>query len=171
MNTCREIIFLALMLSILPGCSHSSDKTNDKSTDRTSQCDYATRGELDTKVHKSDDSSLNSYLLICALDINVPLVDESKQSIKQRNRKKLKIADFLMTQKLDLDYVDDTGSTLLMVLVISDTPHDWKLRAAEALLQKGADIQIKNKYGKTALDLAEFTANAQLIDLLSKNRK
>ncbi len=169
MNTYHNILSIALILCVLPGCSYSAGEKKPLISDRDSQCDYAMRGELDINAYKSGDSKFNSHLLNCALAIIVPLPAESKALVQDRTEKKLEIAGFLIEQNLDVEYKDETGSTLLMVLIISYMPSDWKLKAAEILLLKGADIDAKNSYGKTALDLAEFSGDPKMIELLNEH--
>ncbi len=151
MNIYHNILLIALALCILPRCSYCSDEEKSPTSHQENQCDYAMRGELDINTHKLDDYEFNSYLLNCAIAIIVPLPDESKVSIQDRIEKKLKISDLLIAQNLDVNFKDETGTTLLMAVIISYMPHDWKSQAAEILLTTGVDIETKNIYGKPAL--------------------
>ena len=40
---------------------------------------------------------------------------------------------------------------------------------AELLVKSGADVNAKNSYGATALSLAQYTQNRELIDMLKKS--
>lgn len=168
MNIYHNILPIALALCILPGCSHSSDEEKSLISNREDQCDYAMRGELDINKDKSENSERNSYLFNCSIAIVVPLPNESKTSVHERTEKKLKIANFLITKNLDVSFKDETDTNLLMAVIISYMPRDWKLQAAEILLAKGVDIEAKNIYGKTALDLAKFSGDSKMIDFLSE---
>lgn len=168
MNIYHNILPIALALYILPGCSYSSDEEKSSVNHREEQCGYAMQGELDINTHKLDDPESNSYLLNCAIAIIVSLPNESKASVQNRTERKLKVADFLIAQNLDVNFKDETGTTLLMAAIISYMPRDWKLKAAEILLLKGIDIEAKNIYGKTAFDLAKFSGDSKMIDFLDE---
>jgi ankyrin repeat protein len=155
------------MLYILPGCSFSSDEGNIPIGDRGSLCDSAMQGELKIKKYRLDNANLNSYMLNCALAVIVSYPDESKESVQVRREKKLQIADYLLAQDLNPNYKDESGGTLLMAVIISFMPDNWKLKAAEALLLKGVNIDTTNMYGKTAYDLAKFSGDPMMLNLIN----
>jgi hypothetical protein len=167
MNISHKILLTALILSISPGCSYSSNERVSLVSNWKSLCGHAMQGELEIDKHGINDPKFNSYLFNCAIAIIVPLPNESQSSVKKRMNKKLKVADALMEKNIDVEYKDETGTTLLMSVIISHMPRSWKLKTAENLLIKGANIGAKNSYGKTAFDLAKFSEDSKMLSLLN----
>jgi ankyrin repeat protein len=61
-----------------------------------------------------------------------------------------------------------SGSTALMLSVGNDDSHYEKV---ELLLAKGADVELKNKEGHTAIMIARKVGSDTLVRLLEKKRK
>lgn len=173
MNIYRNILPVTLILSLLSGCSYANNEKEPIVGDLDNQCFQVREGagEFDVNTYNSDDPQLNSYLLSCALGAFVPLVKESSTSIDERERQKLKVADFLIQQNLDVEHEDEdeTKSNLLIAVTISYLPSDWKLKAAEILLRKGIDIDAKNACGYSALDLASPSRDPKLVEFLTEH--
>jgi ankyrin repeat protein len=92
----------------------------------------------------------------------------------------------LLERGADINAQTDEGETGLMLLVVytKDAKSDIKesingkmlssmtgidrLKTAKLLLDKGADVNVKNKKGKTALMLAEEKGNLQMVELLKQ---
>jgi ankyrin repeat protein len=66
----------------------------------------------------------------------------------------------LSTDKIDINATDHNGDTALMISVSSRYPDSDII---ELLLKKGAIVSLKNKQGKTALDMARFPHIKQLL--------
>jgi ankyrin repeat protein len=71
--------------------------------------------------------------------------------------------------EIDTSYVNQYGNTLLMSVVMSYLPLDWKLTTSRKLIESGVDINHTNDYSKSALDLAKQKQEEQLVKLLSPN--
>jgi len=125
-------------------------------------------GKLDLSSIRELGALDNAYLFNCAVSVAVSLPDEDPISIRNRNEEKIKIADFFMSQDIDVDYKDNTESTLLISVIVAYMPSDWKVKFTNSLISKGCDIKKKNKYGKSALDLAIFTKEEEIIKILLK---
>jgi len=80
------------------------------------------------------------------------------------------LADFLISREIDINFKDESGSTLLMSVITSYMPNSWKIRVAKILLPKKSDINVKNKYGKSAIDLARFIEHPEMIKVLLENK-
>ncbi len=168
MNIYLKLMPFILATSVLSGCAYSSEKDFFDSDRKKAQCDHAMYGKLDTSLFDSGDPQFNSYVFACSLAIVVPLPNESRISVKNRIKRKLEIADFLMTKNMDVSYKDETDSTLLMTVIISFMPDEWKLDTAKVLIQKGCDVKAKNSYGKTAIILARNREDFEMVSFLSK---
>ena len=69
----------------------------------------------------------------------------------------------LLKLKASIDSQDEEGNTALM-LAVAVTEVD----AVKLLIEKGADINLKNLLDETALDIAKKSKNADIMDLLKK---
>lgn len=77
-----------------------------------------------------------------------------------------KVEKILKANPCLLDSLDKDGYTPLHKAVLKN-----KIKVVELLLAKGADVSIKDKKGKTALDYATKNKNKRLIELLSKKKE
>jgi len=131
------------------------------------QCELVQYGTLNLKTIGFENSKLNSYLLNCSLLSVVAMHNESNQSVKASLKKKQDIASVFLSKKLNVDYKDNDGTTLLMSIVLSNLQTEWKVNAIKLLVSKGGNLNAKNIYGKTAQDLAEFKKDKKIVDLIS----
>lgn len=79
------------------------------------------------------------------------------QAIKLQNHK---MTELLLDR---IDFADTINITLLHHAVENENLH-----AAQLLIEKGADIQVKNQHGQTAQELAKIKQNDILIKILEK---
>jgi len=129
-------------------------------------CNEAMFGKLNLKSVKKMKPLNNSYLFNCAVSAVVSFPDEKSISVQRRNEKKLNIADFFISQDIDINYQDDSESSLLISVVASYLPSEWKLKFTKILISKGCDIKKKNKYGMSALDLALSSKESEIAKIL-----
>lgn len=120
-------------------------------------------GQTDYQTISNEDAATNSAFFDCAIGVRISEPD----SMGHRTQKveTWKIADHFLV-KLDPTYRDEHGNTLLSILVISFTPTEWKIATAKKLVEFGVDISAKNRFGKTALDLANSGNEPELAALL-----
>ena len=134
-------------------------------------CEKAKYGKINIKDISVTDSRINSYILDCALSVVIPEVSfkngasRGNQSLKE---KKKRIADYLLMQHLDITYKNRYGDNLLMSVISSFLPDSWKETAVAALIKKGINTKEKNLNGDTALDIAKFKNNKNIIKLLKQ---
>ena len=67
----------------------------------------------------------------------------------------------------NINYMSDDGDTLL--IAISRTKYD-NIITAQILIDKGADINLVNRYGSTALIIASIYGNIKIVKLLLENK-
>ena len=89
------------------------------------------------------------------------------KAIKRLKKNKVKIADYFLLQKLDLTYRNEDGNNVLMAVITSFLPEQWKEKAVSVLLDKGVDLKEKNLNGDTALDIAKFKGNESIVKLVT----
>ena len=166
MSSYLKLLIITYTL-VLSGCVTASDSISD--TDKIAQCTLTQNGKLNIKTINSDNADLYAYLLYCATLSVVPFHNESKKSVKNRIKKKQDIASFFISKKVDMHFKDSHGSTLIMSIAVSNLSTDWKLKSLKKLISMGSDVNAKNKYGKSALDLAKFKNNQSVIKLLSSH--
>jgi hypothetical protein len=76
----------------------------------------------------------------------------------------------LLSKKININFKNEYGDTLLMSVISSFLPIEWKEKTIQLLIDRGVDINEKNINGDTASDLARYKGNANIIKLLSANR-
>ena len=130
-------------------------------------CKEAMYGKLDLSIVQNIKPLNNSYLFNCAVSAVVSFPNEKSNSVNNRKERKVKVANFFIFQDIDVTYKDESGSTLLISVITSYMPSNWKVKFVKILISKGCDIKEKNKYGKSALELAEFTNEPEIIKILS----
>lgn len=151
---------------LLISCSAwSSESEVQVSAETNDQCKDATYGRLDLGNVEFKDRGHNAFLLNCSLSVVVPEPDEKREIYDKYMKDKQKLASFLLAKNLDVNYRDSHGSTLIMSVIVSYFPNEWKEKAVRTLIEKGCDVNAVNKYGKTAFDLAGFKQNKQIIKI------
>jgi len=93
--------------------------------------------------------------------------DDFEQYKKIMNNKK-RIANFFINREIDIKYKDNNNTTLLMSTIESYMPKEWKFQAAKILVDKGSDINAKDNYSNTAIELAKYRKEQKIVELLSK---
>lgn len=167
MNIAHKQFLVGLIAILATACAHSNER---QAREYPAQlCEQAKRGQLDIKSAPSADPHINSYLLDCA--VSVVISEVSMQSGAHKGNKTVKdqkkaIADHFLSQPLDLSYRNDDGDNVLMSVITSFLPDPWKEKAVVTLLGKGVDLKETNKNGDTALDIAKFKGNKDIIKLL-----
>jgi hypothetical protein len=162
------MIVAILFISCTAWSSESGVKV---SAEKNDQCKDATYGRLDYGNIEFKDPGHNAFLLNCSLSAVVPEPDEKRETYDKYMKDKQKLASLLLVKNLDVDYRDSHGSTLLMSVIVSYLPDEWKEKAAMTLIQKGCDVNAVNNYGRTAIDLARFKKNEKIIKMLSNLKK
>lgn len=159
-------IFLAVLSPFLI-CSEILASDTAISESRQQQCEEARSGELDLRKARNTNRSHNAYLFNCAISVVVPFPDEKAGSLKGTIEKKQQIADFFISKGIDVTYKDETGSTLLMSVIVSYFPREWKIKTVKLLITKGTDVRTKNMFDKTATDLANFMEDPEIFEIVS----
>ena len=77
---------------------------------------------------------------------------------------RLRMADFLLENEIDVNKQNSVGNTALFYAVFKSKD---KTGLIEKLLKKGADMNIANKAGVSALSLANSMANAHVKDFMN----
>lgn len=162
-------IIIAFYILGLSGCVSAEDTFFQISEEDKYKCDKAQYGNLELKNFDFSNRNKNTYLFNCVLQVVVPAYNESSQSVQTRLNKKKKLASIFLATDINVNYKENDGTTLLMSVILSSLNPSWKIMAVKQLLSKGASKNIKNKYGKTALDFAKLKKNKEIISLLSNN--
>ena len=79
----------------------------------------------------------------------------------------LEAVQWLLSKKVAVNAADARGMTALMVGA-TRADDDLAMKIVESLAEGGADLKLKNKVGKTALDLATASGNSQAAASLKK---
>lgn len=164
-----KIMIIAIML--ISCTAWSSENRVQASAKKKDQCIDASYGRLDSGNIEFKDAVHNAFLLNCSLSAVVPEPDEKRETYDKCMKDKQKLASFLLGKNLDVNYRDLHGSTLLMSVIVSNFPGEWKEKAAMTLIKKGCDVNAVNDYGRTAIDLARFKKNEKMIKMLSNVKK
>lgn len=168
MNSIHKKILLIICFSVLlPACGWGGGSSDNNEKQNIELCDKAKNGSLNINAIDLKSVKHNSFLFACAVHVRIGEADETRQKYLEIQNGKMQVADTLFVGGLDASYVNQDGDTLLMLVVTSFLPDDWKLKSAKLLISKGVDKNHKNTNGDTALELAKFKKNTQLIELLS----
>jgi ankyrin repeat protein len=171
-----QIAICALYASLAGfGCANvSAEPKKPSSSDNQSiQCVAASRGELDLATVDYGSPEKNAYFFNCAVAVFIPdpgpISGESKSKEQRMNEKitRTKIADFFLSKEVDVKFRNEYGDTLLMSVVLSFLPDEWKEGAIKRLIRKGVDINAKNADRDTALDLANHMGKPNLMKILA----
>lgn len=166
MNICLKIFCVVIVANLFFGYVWSSERDASISNSRKKLCEDVKYGKLKLDAAHNVGSLQNAYLFNCSISIVVPFPDEKASLIRSRAEKKLTLADYFLSQDIDVNYKDESGGTLLMSVITSYMPSSWKIKVTKILISKGSDVNAKNKYGKSAIDLARFTGDSEIINIL-----
>jgi ankyrin repeat protein len=120
-----------------------------------SECAAASNGTLGNAAFERADTQRRARFFWCALTPYVGEANETAAEFARVMRAKQKLADRLLALGVDVNYRDDSGTTLLMSVVTAKVPDAWKLRVVNRLLGAGADPNARNVHGMSAFDLAQ----------------
>ena len=168
MNFDHKNLLFGIVIIVISGCVNSADQQT--TAYPTQLCEKAKYGQLDIGSVSISDSHINAYLLDCAVSVvvaEVSLQSGPHKGDQTTNINKQIIADYFLSQQLDLTYKNEDGNNVLMSIVISFLPDSWKQKAITNLINKGVDLKAKNNSGDTALDIAKFKGNQIIIEMLS----
>jgi len=168
-NICLRILSIIVATGLFSGCSWSLERDVLIAENTKQLCKEAMYGKLDLSIVQKMEPLNSSHLFNCAVSVVVSFPDEEANSVKNRLARKIKIANYFISQDIDVTYTDESGSTLLISVITSYIPSKWKVKFVKALLSKGCDMNVKNKYGKSALELAKFTNEPIIIKILSEH--
>lgn len=174
MNFYLKYLFVINVTLLSFGCVGYSAEPKSNHKYPTEQCYKAKHGELDLNLIDTTDPLNNSYLFDCAVSVTISgpslISGESKSKAIRRaeKEKKTKIANFLLSKEINIKFKNEYGDTLLMSVISSFLPDEWKEKTVEILIKKGVDINEKNSNGDTAMDLAKYKGNANIIKMLSE---
>ena len=167
-NKLRGILLAGLLL-IAPaaGLAAKHSPTNDL----TKQCASALIGDIDASKIDNDPETV-AHLIHCALGSAIfePTANVKAYTAKI-NRKKQILLNALFEKPWDKSSRSEAGQTVLMGLVLSDLPLDWRLKKIEALIDGGINIEEKNDMGDTALSFAQYRGEAKVIAILGRKKK
>jgi len=111
---------------------------------------------------------VNAYLFNCAVSVIVGGPKDDFEQYKKIMNNKKRIANFFINREIDIKYKDNNNTTLLMSTIESYMPKEWKFQAAKILVDKGSDINAKDNYSNTAIELAKYRKEQKIVELLSK---
>lgn len=168
MNTYLKIgvIFASLLFS--SSCSaFKADHTN------MAQCQLAKHGELEPDAIDTSKPEFNSYLLDCSISVVVAEVSFTSGASGAKKRasilsNRMSLADFILSKPLIPNYQNEHGNTLIMSVVSSFFPEDWKVKTLKNLMAMGADKNFITANGDTALAFAKFKGDKKVIALLQE---
>lgn len=175
MNIYLKYLFVIYATLVTFGCVFSSAEPISNHKHPIEQCYEAKHGKLNVNLVDYSDPLNNSYLFDCAVSVTISgpslISGESKSKAQRRAEKerKSKIADFLLSKEIDINFKNEYGDTLLMSVISSFLPNEWKEKTVEILIKRGVNINEKNANGDTAMDLAKYKGNANIIKILSAN--
>lgn len=170
MNIYLKTLVLICVATTLSEYAWSSEEDFPPYNPRSEECLEARYGKLNLNLVTKDDDSYNAHMFSCAIAPVIAGVKEKESEGRKRIKNKVKIADFFASKGMDINYRGSQyEDTLLMSVVTSYMPNEWKLKYVKMLLDEGADIHIKDSYGNTAIDFAVFEKNPEIIELLSKH--
>jgi len=135
------------------------------------QCFEAQIGQLDIKQINYSNPSKNAYLLDCSFASDVGEVDQTNAEVERKRRNKRRVAQFLLSKNIDIKYINKYGATLLMAVIITEQPDEWKEKTVKLLIKRGVDVSQKNIYGKSAIDLAKIEKNKKIVEILSNVKR
>ena len=131
------------------------------------QCQAATYGTLNLKK-LPDDPNVVATLILCGLrDVIFEPTTNQKQVVDKINNKKIRIVDALLEKKWRTNARDEFGNTILMAMVMSYLPTEWRAKKIAWLLNNGSDLHAQNSAGKTALALAQLRGEKTVIAALT----
>ena len=166
--------FVCALILPLECVFSSSEEQASRLEHLSKQCHEAKHGMLNLNSDNYNNPSTNSYLFGCAVSVVIPSVNmvsgENKSNADRlaQKREKSKIADILLSKGIDASYKNEHGDTLLMLVIISFLPNEWKEETVKILIKKGVSISEKNSNGDTAMDLAKYRKNSNIIMILSQ---
>jgi ankyrin repeat protein len=167
MNSIHKKTLLILgFFMLLPACGWGGGGMTVNEQNNVELCNKAKNGVLDINAIDLNSPQQIAYLFNCAVSVRIGEADESRQKYLDTQKNKMHIASVLLVKGVDVSYVNDDGDTLLMTVVISFLPDEWKYKTSQSLISKGVDIKHKNLNGDTALDLAKFKKDKAIIKLL-----
>ena len=164
----RAILLAGLLLtSPVAGLAANLSPANDL----TKQCANALMGDIDASKIGNDPKTV-AHLIHCALGSAIfePTANVKAYTTKI-NRKKQILLNALFEKPWDKSSRSEAGQTVLMELVLSDLPLDWRLKKIEALIDGGINIGEKNDQGDTALSFAQYRGEAKVIAILARKQK
>ncbi len=134
------------------------------------QCASALTGDLDASKISNDPKTV-ANLIHCALGSAIfePTANVKTYTAKI-NRKKQKLLNALLEKPWDKSSRSEAGQTVLMGLVLSDLPLDWRLEKIESLIASGINITEKNDQGDTALSIAQYRGETKIIAILVRKK-
>jgi len=138
---------------------------------RDGQCIAASAGELSPQTLENISSTDRSFLLSCALSVVIGEADRTEAERDRLIQKKQKLSDAILSKSIDIEFVGHCGNHLLNDVVLSFLPENWKLDTLRKLLDMGADLDHRNKYGKSAMDLARFRGQEKITRFLAATRR
>lgn len=168
----NSLVISVLLLTL--GCVHSFADPMLKDLP-TEKCMEVKNGTLNVDSINVDSPSTIAYLFDCTVSVSISgpssisgesLSKEERAAVK---KKRVKIANFLLTKELSIDFKNEHSDTLIMSVIPSFLPDRWKEETVAALIKKGVNIHVKNLDGDTALDFAHLSGNRNIINMLKKS--
>ncbi len=170
----KSVFFVCALVALPLGCVFSSDDNCARFEHLDKQCEEAKHGTLSLHIGNYSDPLTNSYLFGCAASVVIPdvsMISGESKSKKERLAEKVekaKVADFLLSRGIDPNYKNEYGDNLLMLVVSSFLPDEWKEDTVRVLIKKGVNIREKNSNGDTVMDSAEHRGAPGVIKILSE---
>lgn len=146
MNIYLKYLFVIYVTIVTFGCVYASAESISSHKYPVEQCYEAKHGKLNVNLVNYSDPLNNAYLLDCALSVIISdpgLINGESENKAQRSAKKerkTKIADFLLSKELNINFKNEYGDTLLISVIFSFLPDEWKEKTVEILIKKGFDI-------------------------------
>lgn len=111
-----------------------------------------------------------AYLFACAVSVSAAGSNEIKLGADEIAAGRMKLAEYILTQKIDINYINQNGDNLLSAAVISFLPETWKEKIIQKLLELGVSAHKKNMAGISALDCAKELRLGQIVTLLESSK-
>lgn len=121
-----------------------------------------------TKAIKNNDAELVRILLDAGADINKADQNGSTPLIRAYVEDNTELASFLVNSGADVNKIVNKVCGYEDITVLMLSCHHGDAAWAKFFLESGTDINITNKSGKTALQIAKENGNEEIIALLKR---
>ena len=90
----------------------------------------------------------------------------AKEEGEKLQQKQINFSNSILQKKVNWNYIDENGNTLIMNTILSYSPNEWIEKTVLKLIDKGVPVNVKNNYGLTAKEYAKNKNLTSIIDSL-----